>query len=775
MLLQTCRARAVILLLLLGLLLLGPAVSSAQEGAAGLPPVRVARTAGSITVDGELGDPGWEGVEKEDTFFETNRSDNTPPPAATTVRLAHDERFLYAAFELADPEPGRIRAPFGDRDNVNSDTDYAGLILDTRNDGKTAMMLLANPRGIQYDALTSDVSGEDSSPDFFWDAAARITATGWVLEIRVPFSTLRYEAGAAPVWRVLLYRNYPRDFRYQMFSSRLPRGSNCFVCHSRELAGLTDLPGGGHLVAAPYATAGRASTPRGEIGSPLADGPVEENGGLDLKWTPNADTALDLTLNPDFSQVESDVALISTNERFALFVPEKRPFFLERLDLLDTPLDVVYTRNLTSPRWGGRATGAFGGSFGGGVSGAPSGTSYTVLVAEDRGGGSVILPGPTSSSLARQDFESRVLIGRLRHDLGRSFASLVVTDREIEGGGYNRVLGPDFQWRPNGADTVTGQLLWSDTETPDRPDLAAEWDGRRLTSWAANLQWERNTRTYDTYLELQEVGDEFRADLGFLPQVGYREAEIVLGRPFYPEGRKLSRVRPYFHGLYSTDTGGGFLLSRIGPGVELSGMWDGYVDLILQSERVRAGTETFEREYLSYTFELSPSRLFGRIRIDGFVGEDVDFDNRRPGRGGQLNVQSTLRPTDRLELLWNGSRRWLDLRDGPAAGRRLFTAEVARLKATYAFSARAFLRVIGQLSRERRDPALYTSPVDDRDEDFAGSALFAYKLNWQTVLFLGYGDERTLAPIGQDDLARDRRLEPARRDLFFKVSYAFQR
>lgn len=140
--------------------------------------------------------------------------------------------------------------------------------------------------GIQYDALSSDVSGEDSSPDFFWDAAARITATGWVLEIRVPFSSLRYEAGAAPVWRVLLYRNYPRDFRYQMFTSRLPRGSNCFICHSRELIGLQGLPAGGHLVVAPYATAERSSTPRSEVGSPLEDGPVEEDGGLDLKWTP---------------------------------------------------------------------------------------------------------------------------------------------------------------------------------------------------------------------------------------------------------------------------------------------------------------------------------------------------------------------------------------------------------------------------------------------------------------------------------------------------------
>ncbi len=765
---RSARAAALVLSLLC------PAALAAQEGAVGLPPVGVSRAAGPIAVDGELGDPGWQGAAKEETFFETNRADSGPPPAASTAWLAYDDRFLYAAFEFFDPAPAQIRAPLGDRDNLPSDTDYAGLILDTANDGKTALMFLANPRGIQYDAVTSDVSGEDSSPDFFWDAAARVTATGWVLEIRVPFSSLRYEAAAAPVWRVLLYRNYPRDFRYQMFSSRRPRGSNCFVCHSRELVGLAGLPGGGHLVVAPYATARRSSTPRASLGSPLEDGPVEEDGGLDLKWNPGADTAVDLTVNPDFSQIESDVALISTNERFALFVPEKRPFFLERLDLLSTPLQVVYTRNLTSPRWGARATGTFGGSGASGGSGGSGATSYTVLVAEDRGGGSVILPGATASGLAPQDFESRVLIGRVRRDLGRSFASLVVTDREIDGGGYNRLLGPDFQWRPNDIDTVTGQLLWSDTETPNRPGLAAEWDGRRLTSYAADLQWTRSKRTYDTYIELKEIGDEFRADLGFLPQVGYREALWNFGRPFYPKERALSRIRPYFNGRYATDIDGEFLLSRFGPAVELEGFWDLYADLAYKFERVLAGSATFDRQYVTYYVQFSPSRVLGRIQLDGFVGEDVDFVNVRAGQGGQVNLQSTVRPTDHLELVLNGSRRWLDLRGGPDSGSRLFTSEVARLKATYAFTSRAFLRLVGQLVRERRDPGLYSFLVDDRSEDFAGSALFAYKLNWQTVLFLGYGDERTLAE--RVDLGpRDRQLEPARRDLFLKVSYAFQR
>ena len=177
----------------------------------------------------------------------------------------------------------------------------------------------------------------------------------------------------------------------------------------------------------------RVGAPRRRtLGTPL-DGGADAAGtaGLDAKWTPNANTAIDATINPDFSQIESDVAQIAANERFALFFPEKRPFFLEGLELFSTPIQAVYTRTITSPRWGLRATGELGG------------TPYTVLVAEDRGGGSVILPGPNGSRPAPTGLLlDGWPIGRVRQDFGNSFASFLVTDREIEGGGAQPGLRP---------------------------------------------------------------------------------------------------------------------------------------------------------------------------------------------------------------------------------------------------------------------------------------------------------------------------------------------
>jgi hypothetical protein len=173
---------------------------------------------------------------RTDVWYETSPGDNVPPRVASVGYLAYDNRFLYAGFEFQDPDPHRIRAPLGDRDTVvSSDTDYAGVILDTRNDGKTGILLLANPRGIQYDAVSDDVTNmEDSSPDFFWSSAARITERGWVLEIAIPFSSLRYGQADPQTWGIMLYRNYPRDRRYQFFSTTLPRGGNCFVCRANR-------------------------------------------------------------------------------------------------------------------------------------------------------------------------------------------------------------------------------------------------------------------------------------------------------------------------------------------------------------------------------------------------------------------------------------------------------------------------------------------------------------------------------------------------------------
>ena len=717
----------------------------------GTPPVPIRRAHGTITVDGDLSDPGWKDAARIDQFYETNPGDNVEPKVKTTGWLAYDDHYLYAAFDMQDPDPSKIRAPYNDHDNISGNSDdYAGIIVDPRHDGKTAVLFLATPRGVEYDSVSDDTTGnEDASPDFYWDAAAKINDHGWTLEIRVPFASLRYPNHNPQTWGIMLYRNYPRAYRYQMFNVKLPRGSNCFICHSADLVGLEGLPPGGHVIAAPYVTAKSIGEAPGD-GSPIAQRPVRGDGGADLKWTPSPDHAIDATINPDFSQIESDTAVITANQRFAIFFPEKRPFFLEDINLFNTPIQAVYTRTITSPRWGLRATGRYGEN------------AYTFLVTDDRGGGSIILPSPTSSDLASQDFSTLATIGRVRHDYGNSFISFLLTDRENSGGSFNRVIGPDFQYRPSGKTAITGQLLISDTETPDRPDLTSQWTGRKLRSHAGYLQWTYNDPKYDWTWYGKDIGTKFRADSGFVPQVGYRSNYGEAGWTVHPTGF-FSRIRTFAMAQYDAQPDGTMLYRLLSFGAGADGRLASFWRLRYAYEDVRSHDVVLQRHQLLYNFQASVNELFAYVSLSGWVGQDVDFTNDRLGRGANAQLSTDIRPTVHLDLQYNHSLSWLTDRTLPEEPRlRLFTAQVERLRATYTFTSRSFLRAIVQNVRTNQ-----STLIGKHSGSLASQLLFAYKLNWQTVFFVGASDLRAVTADEGD-------FVPSNREFFAKVSYAFQ-
>jgi hypothetical protein len=199
---------------------------SSLSGAA----LHINRATGAIRIHGDLSDAAWRAATRIEKWYEVTPGDNTEPPARSVGYLTYDDRFLYAGFEFEDPDPSKIRAPFGDHDNIDGNSmDFGGIFIDPLNTGRTALEFFVTPRNVQYDAVTDDASGENSSPDFFWSSAARITARGWTVEMRIPFSTLRYKTADVQRWGILLFRNYPRGFRHQILSAPLPRGSNCMI------------------------------------------------------------------------------------------------------------------------------------------------------------------------------------------------------------------------------------------------------------------------------------------------------------------------------------------------------------------------------------------------------------------------------------------------------------------------------------------------------------------------------------------------------------------
>lgn len=728
-----------------------PASAASHPG----PPLTIRHTTGPIVVDGNLDDAGWQDVPEVTKWFETRVSDSGEPAVRNIGKIAYDDRYFYVALRFDDPHPELIRAPFADHDQLSGTTDYGGLVIDSHNDGKSALLFLANVNGLQYDAVSNDASGEDNSPDFFWESAGKITPAGYQLEMRIPFSTLRYSRETAPTWGVMLYRNYPRDQHYQFFTAPMPRNSSCFICNESDLVGLENLPHGSHLVVAPHASTQRLDLPQAGPGTPIVNGDVKSDAGADVKWSPLASVAIDATIHPDFSQVESDASQITANERFALFYAEKRSFFLEGIDLFATPLQAVYTRSITSPNAGGRVTGRLGS------------TSFTALAAHDLGQGLAIIPGSEGSRFAPQDFASDVAIARVRHDLGQSSVSLLATGRSIDGGGHNAVFGPDLRWQPNAQDVFAAQALWSDSRTPNRPTFADEWDGRALQDRALLARWSRNTRHVDVFVQGQDIGRHFRADEGFMPQVGFREGYFESGYTWRSTRSIVSRLRLWTIEWYDEDQDGSPLARHVSAGVGMDARWNSFVRIELNHDDIKVGPTMLSRFRPYVQVQSSPSRLVNNLTLSAYFGEELDFDNARKGTGATLSGNVTLHPNDHFEITPSSSARWVNVDDPVLGSGRLFLAEVARLRTVWTFNPRAFVRLIGQYEGDSYNPGLYTFPVPSKDQHFSSSALVAYKVNWQTVVYLGYGDSRALAdPNGK--------LVANGRQAFAKVSYAWQ-
>jgi hypothetical protein len=391
-----------------------------------------------------------------------------------------------------------------------------------------------------------------------------------------------------------------------------------------------------------------------------------------------------------------------------------------------------------------------------------------MLIDDYAGCGTLVVPGTDASQFVPQPSASYVVIGRVKRDIGRSFVSALVTDRESpDGASHNRVAGPDFQWRPAAADTITGQLLFSETRTPVRPDLAVEWNGQSLLSHAAHIDLNHSTEHLDFNVAYKDFGDGFRAEAGFVPQVGYRKHSENVGWTLRPPSGFVRQMRMFVNNERQVDRDGGLIARAVAPGVNADVRWSGHLELKYIDDRTRALGTAIGRRQVEYEARFSPSRRIAQVSFDGTLGQDIDFANARPGNGAAANVSARVNATDHLELNVVQNRQQLHVGRATTDRGRLFAANVSRVRGTYTFTSRMFVRLIAQHVSTTRNPDLYLLPVASRSATFSGSALFAYKLNWQSVLFVGYGDDRELSEL--------HRLEPAARQLFMKLSYAFQR
>lgn len=745
---MTCDARLACALLCLGATAgadeaCRPDAAPHQDAADQIP-----RVASAARIDGIIDDALWLEARRTELEIETFPGENIKAPVRTEVFLAENGSHLFVAFRAHDPHPAQIRAYMRDRDSAYDD-DHVGIVLDTFNDERFAFEFFVNPFGAQMDVTYDDVTrNEDDSWNAIWDSAGRITDEGYEVEIAVPLQQLRFpKSSKTQIWGVDLLRFYPRSQRHRIANNPQDRSRDCYLCQLRKMRGFACADPGRNLVIAPTLTANSSAT-RADLSAPLRSGAIDLDPGLDVRWGVTPDLTLSTTLNPDFSQVEADVAVLSVNERFELFFPERRPFFLEGADYFDTRIDAVFTRTVADPDFGAKLVGKLGSH------------NVGVFAARDTKT-NLLFPGAQGSTTDTTNDANNVLVGRYRYDIGNGTTlGGLITARD--GKAYtNFVAGIDGLHRLTGSDSVSFQYLASSTEYPG--DIATANDQpRSLDDSAASVSYDHRSRNWRGYLRYDDFGRDFRADLGFVPQVDFDRYIAGLRRIWYP-GKRFTRLN--VGGDWDiTHTQDGRLLERE---IEASIWTQGPLQSFLE-----AGIGRRDRLYDDVLFDEIFSFFYGEVRPTGSLGlelfmrfgDEIDFDNTRLGDILVLRPRIGLNLGKHLSLKIGHTMQRLNEQE---TGANIFTAHLSDVRLTWQFSVRSFLRLVVQHQDIERNTALYVdTDTAGRSRSLATQLLYSFKVNPQTVLFVGYSD------AGEDGSTLGR-FTTTERTLFAKVGYAW--
>jgi hypothetical protein len=665
-------------------LLLGLAL---QTQVAPAPVVTIPRADAPVTIDGVLDEAVWADAARLSDFRQYEPVDGRPAEERTEVLVWYAPDAIYFGIRAYDSQPDRIRATQADRDNIDSE-DRVTLYLDTFADRRRAFFFAVNPLGVQGDGVRTEGSGSagrtfggniDNSPDFHFESRGQVTTDGYVVEVRIPFKSLRYPSADAQRWGLQVERKVQRT-GYTDTWTDVRRAAASFLVQSGTIEGLHDLERGVVLEAQPFVTlnsAGSFDPVSGEFSR--ADPDAETGVNLRVGFT---NISVDATINPDFSQVESDAGQVTVNERFALFFPEKRPFFLEGIELFNTPGQLVYTRRIVDPIGGAKVTGKLG----------SLGIAHLTALDQD-------VDGTRDDALFN--------ISRVRRDFGsNSVGGITFTDRsQFDGGGYNRVLSGDVRY-------VFGKLYFLETQfanawTRDEP-------GGDVSGALWKVEVDRTGRSFGFNYSINGVADEFHTDAGFVNRTGYINAHLFNRVSFFgAQGALLEQVRVYFRPsrLWNYDDFGGDAIEGADGGtVELTlrGGWaievEGernffrpdageYADL----EVAAAGgaipfvpAAIIRGKNINLSVETPTYRHF-TAGVGVGIGEGAIFEEAAEGTGLEIEAEVALRPTSQIRI--TASTVYAQItrnRDDSEFARSV----IPRLKAEYQATRHLFLRGI---------------------------------------------------------------------------------
>ncbi len=708
-----------------------------------------------VVVDGKLDDAVWQRIMPITEFYEYRPQDAVLARFPTEARIAYDKQALYIAVSASDPEPQKIDAPLVRRDQVLGSQDFFAINIDPVGTRKFAQIFRFNAAGAIGDGLfNEDTTTEDFSPDFEFEVRTARSAQGWTAELRIPFSTLRYSDPPSATWSIQIVRGISRGEQYRFANARIPRDSNCFLCYAQSLDGMNNLPAGREFTVTPQMTLRRTTD---QINTGPLRGKSDFVAGVDVKFRPRPDLVFDATINPDFSQVELDTPQLASNAQFALFFPEKRPFFLEGADILSTPFNgAIYTRSINDPAWGARLTQR------------NDGNDFTFLTARDDGKGFILLPGPLNTGFAKQESKSQATIGRFRSHIGAWSIGGLITDRTYESASgkpsaYNRVAGIDFVWRPNGETRVRGQVLGSFTKDPRN----TREPGTPDNDFAALTDYNYRDPRWNFSGGLEQVGRGFRADNGFFSQSGYTNVYQEIQRKFTDIG-PFHEVSPFVNLGRKTDAAGSLIYQQAVPGLFLATAKNTNIGIEWRpNTRVRVRTEgdALKRDQFFVFVESSPGTWLSRYYLEMAVGDRADVSANVIRRGYYIGANATLRLSDRFEIEPRidesvmGSTVLANGRDIALRERAL------QITSVYNFTVRDNLRLIGQYNSVKRQPAFYSAPISVNEKTETLSLVYGHLRSLGTNVYIGATTSRSI-----DTSAVFKRRQ---NEVFVKVSWAF--
>ena len=742
----------------------GDAGTAASAGVlTGRPSVTAVRADVSPRIDGKLDDAVWQRATRLAEFVQVRPLDGAPATEDTEVWVAYDSGNIYFAMHAHYTDPRIVRANRVDRDQTGTD-DTISVYFDTFLDQQRAYVFSVNGYGVQRDSLMGSGGGRggggrrggggsggrfrggfrsfggfggvpsgDSSWDALFDSAGILVADGWTAEMAIPFKSLRYPSSDSHRWGFQVARSIGGKDETVVWSP-VSRGNSSFMSQMGLIDGLTGVSTSRNLEFLPTFTAvqvGSLDTNTGGFGEER-----QPEGALNVKYGITSNLTLDFTYNPDFSQVESDQAQIEVNQRFPLFFPELRPFFLEGQEIFRTsgPANLLHTRTIVDPRYGGKVTGKIGN------------TTVGLLFANDEAPGKL-------DDLADPAFgkNAQFLIGRVRYDLyAESYIGAIVTDREFLDR-YSRVGGVDASFRLGRSQSVSMSFF----QAQHRDSAGVERTG---PAWSFNYGNQGRNLSYS--FSTDGLDPDFRTDTGFVRRRDTRQARANVSYRWYPEswiiswGPRVSYDRNYdFEGILQDEGASVGLNANFARNMR--------INVNVNRDMERFGWINFFKTRYSVGGGVTASR---RISIGGFFnwGDQVRF-SATPFLGNSVsaNIFLNIRPVSRFQMDLNVSTsRLVD----PSTSEEVFDVNIFRAFSTFQFTERLLLRNIMEFNTFNRT--------------LGANVLVTYRVNSGTVFYVGYDDRYQQGDLILDDNSEQlfftTDFERTNRAFFTKISYLFR-